>query len=82
MTKMIALRDEAYEILASFKSKGESFSDVIFKLKNMLEGRSGTKSAKESLLACAGMLSWDEGKQLLKSVIKSRYEHSEHKRKF
>ncbi len=60
-TKTISITDEAYTILKSWKTGGESFSDVITKI-----------GKRHRLSAFAGTLSEKEGKALEESIASSR----------
>ena len=60
-TKTISVTDEAYEMLKSWKSGSESFSDVIRKI-----------GKRHKLSSFAGILSEKEGAELEKSVKDNR----------
>jgi predicted CopG family antitoxin len=68
--KTISLSDEAYEVLASLKGKGESFTDVILRI--------CSKTAKKPLVSFAGtwIMSDEEEAKIFKeiSVMWSKYE--------
>jgi predicted CopG family antitoxin len=60
-TKTISITTEAYDILASWKTDHDSFSDVILKM-----GR------KEKLSSFAGILSGDDWRKLDAAIKKGR----------
>lgn len=60
-TKTISIKEDAYEMLKSWKAENESFSDVIIKI-----GR------KNMLTDFAGILSKDEGNYLIESIRRGR----------
>lgn len=60
-TKTLTITNEAYERLAAFKEKKESFSDVVNKL-----------TSRTSLLSLVGVLSKEEAGELRKNVIETR----------
>ncbi len=62
-TKSITITTDAYEGLASFKEKNESFSDVINKL-----------TRRNSLSALIGVLSKKEAEELKENIRKTRTE--------
>lgn len=60
-TKSITVTSEAYERLASFKEKNESFSDVINKL-----------TKKNSIFDLVGVLSDKEAEEMKKNISERR----------
>lgn len=62
-TRSITIKDSAYEILASRKKEGESFSDVIERM-----------GKRRSLLELVDAVSRDEAEEIAKEVEKVREE--------
>ena len=60
-TKSITITSEAYEKLASFKEKNESFTDVINKL-----------TKKNSIFDLIGVLSNKEAEEMKKNIAEGR----------